>query len=44
MRGTTPKGADVTAWIRGVNDFWVAKGNTALRTSTTPPRATTQSS
>ena len=30
MRGTTPKGADVTAWIPGVNDFWVAKGNTEL--------------
>jgi branched-chain amino acid transport system substrate-binding protein len=30
MRGTTPKGADVTDWIGGVNDFWVAKGNTEL--------------
>jgi ABC-type branched-subunit amino acid transport system substrate-binding protein len=30
MRGTTPKGADVTEWIGGVNDFWVAKGNTEL--------------
>ena len=30
MRGTTPKGADVSDWIGGVNDAWVAKGNTAL--------------
>ena len=30
MRGTTPKGADVTEWIGGVNEFWVAKGNTEL--------------
>ncbi len=30
MRGTTPKGADVAAWIGGVNEFWVAKGNPEL--------------
>ncbi|HWL43156.1 MAG TPA: ABC transporter substrate-binding protein [Ilumatobacter sp.] len=30
MRGTTPKGADVAAWIPAVNDFWVAKGNDPL--------------
>ena len=30
MRGTTPKGADVAAWIPAVNDFWVAKGNPEL--------------
>ena len=30
MRGTTPKGADVSDWIGGVNEFWVAKGNTEL--------------
>ena len=30
MRGTTPKGADVAAWIPNVNDFWVAKGNDPL--------------
>ena len=30
MRGTTPKGADVAAWIPAVNDFWEAKGNDPL--------------
>ena len=30
MKGTTPKGADVSAWIPAVNDFWVAKGNPEL--------------
>jgi ABC-type branched-subunit amino acid transport system substrate-binding protein len=30
MKGTTPKGADVSAWVPAVNDFWVAKGNDAL--------------
>ena len=30
MKGTTPKGADVSAWIPAVNDFWVAKGNAEL--------------
>jgi ABC-type branched-subunit amino acid transport system substrate-binding protein len=30
LKGTTPKGADVSAWIPAVNDFWVAKGNDAL--------------
>ena len=30
MKGTTPKGADVSAWVPGVNDFWVAKGNPEL--------------
>lgn len=31
MRGTTPKGADVSEeWIAAVNDAWVAKGNAAL--------------
>ena len=30
MKGTTPKGADVSAWVPAVNDFWVAKGNPAL--------------
>jgi ABC-type branched-subunit amino acid transport system substrate-binding protein len=30
MKGTTPKGADVSAWIPQVNDFWVAKGNAEL--------------
>src|SRR3954447_7323120 len=30
MKGTTPKGADVSAWIPNVNDFWVAKGNPEL--------------
>ncbi len=30
MKGTTPKGADVTDWIPAVSDFWVAQGNDAL--------------
>ncbi len=30
MKGTTPKGADVTEWIPAVSDFWVSKGNEAL--------------
>ncbi len=30
MKGTTPKGADVSAWIPAVNEFWVAKGNDEL--------------
>ena len=30
MKGTTPKGTDVSAWIPAVNDFWVAKGNPEL--------------
>ncbi len=30
LKGTTPKGADVSAWVPAVNDFWVAKGNDAL--------------
>jgi ABC-type branched-subunit amino acid transport system substrate-binding protein len=30
LTGTTPKGADVSAWIPAVNDFWVAKGNPEL--------------
>ena len=27
MRGTTPGTADVSEWIAGVNEFWVAQGN-----------------
>ena len=30
MKGTTPKGADVTDWIPAVSDFWVEQGNDAL--------------
>ncbi len=30
MTGTTPKGADVSAWIPAVNEFWVAQGNAEL--------------
>ena len=30
MKGTTPKGADVSAWLPGVNEFWVAQGNPEL--------------
>jgi ABC-type branched-subunit amino acid transport system substrate-binding protein len=30
MKGTTPKGADVSAWIPQVNEFWVAQGNDEL--------------
>jgi ABC-type branched-subunit amino acid transport system substrate-binding protein len=30
MKGTTPKGADVSDWIPAVNEFWVAKGNEEL--------------
>lgn len=30
MRGTTPMGADVGAWIGGVSDFWVERGNPPL--------------
>ena len=30
MKGTTPKGADVSAWIPAVNDWWVAQGNAEL--------------
>ncbi len=30
MKGTTPKGADVSAWIPAVDEFWQAKGNAAL--------------
>jgi ABC-type branched-subunit amino acid transport system substrate-binding protein len=30
MKGTTPKGADVTDWIPAVSDFWVEQGNDPL--------------
>ncbi|HWM22918.1 MAG TPA: ABC transporter substrate-binding protein [Ilumatobacteraceae bacterium] len=30
MRGTTPGTSDVSDWIAGVNDFWVAAGNAEL--------------
>ena len=31
MKGTTPKGADVSKeWLQKVSDFWVSKGNAAL--------------
>ena len=30
MKGTTPKGADVTAWIPAVDEFWQAAGNDPL--------------
>ncbi len=30
MKGTTPKGADVSAWVPAVSDFWVEQGNDAL--------------
>ncbi len=30
MKGTTPKGADVSAWIPAVDEFWQAEGNDAL--------------
>jgi ABC-type branched-subunit amino acid transport system substrate-binding protein len=30
MRGTTPGTADVSDWIAGVNEFWVAAGNAEL--------------
>ncbi len=30
MKGTTPKGADVSAWIPAVNEFWVASGRDEL--------------
>ena len=30
MRGTTPKAGDVSDWIPGVNEFWVAQGNEEL--------------
>ena len=30
MRGTTPGTADVSEWIAGVNEFWVAQGNDEL--------------
>lgn len=30
MKGTTPKGADVSAWIPAVDEFWQAQGNAAL--------------
>ncbi|MFN8023304.1 MAG: ABC transporter substrate-binding protein [Acidimicrobiales bacterium] len=30
MKGTTPKGADVSDWIPKVDEFWQGKGNDAL--------------
>lgn len=30
MKGTTPKGADVSAWIPAVDEFWQAQGNDPL--------------
>jgi ABC-type branched-subunit amino acid transport system substrate-binding protein len=30
MKGTTPKGADVSDWIPAVDEFWQAQGNAAL--------------
>ncbi len=30
MKGTTPKGADVSAWIPAVDEFWQAAGNDPL--------------
>ena len=30
MKGTTPKGADVSEWVPAVDEFWQAKGNDAL--------------
>src|SRR5690606_23617534 len=31
MRGTTPKGADVAAWLPGLEQFWVEQGNEPLQ-------------
>jgi ABC-type branched-subunit amino acid transport system substrate-binding protein len=30
LKGTTPKGADVSAWVPAVDEFWVAQGNPTL--------------
>ncbi len=30
MKGTTPKSADVSAWVPAVDEFWQAQGNAAL--------------
>ena len=30
MKGTTPKGADVSEWVPAVSDFWVEQGNDPL--------------
>lgn len=30
MKGTTPKGADVSAWVPQVDEFWQAQGNDPL--------------
>ena len=44
MKGTTPKGADVSDWIPAVDEFWQAQGNDPLEDFNYAARPTTQSS